>query len=308
MRTLVTGGAGFIGSHLVDALVERGDEVVVLDDLSTGREVPVGADLVEGSITDMETVESVMAGCEVVFHQAALRAVFRSVEHPLSSNEVNVTGTLNVLEAARRLGVRRVVLASSSSVYGGAEQLPTPETVQPMPRSPYAVSKLTGEHYARVYHELHGLETVSLRYFNAYGPRMRADSQYALVVPLFIEALRAGEPPEVHGDGTQARDFTYISDVVAANLAAASAPAERCAGKVYNVGRGESHSLLELLDILGDLIGRSVEPRHVGRRPGDVHTTCADPTAARRDLGHTCRVGFREGLQLTVEACTGAMR
>lgn len=299
MKAFVTGGAGFIGSHLVDGLVERGHQVVAFDDMSSGFEENLHrqAQLVIGSITRYEDVVDAMAGCDVVFHLAAHRAVFRSVEHPLTSNEANITGTLNVLEAARRCGIERVVSASSSSVYGGAEQLPTPEDAPKLPRSPYAVAKLTGEHYMRVYAELFDMTTVSLRYFNVFGPRMRPGGQYALVVPLFIEALRTGERPVVHGDGLQSRDFTYVTDVVAANLAAATAPSEQCAGKAYNVGRGETHSLLELLAHLGEIMGVGYDPVFTGSRPGDVRHTSADPTAAARDLGFTCQVGFYEGLR-----------
>jgi UDP-glucose 4-epimerase len=241
-----------------------------------------------------------MAGCEVVFHQAAHRAVFRSVEHPLQTDRANVGGTLAVLVAAKDLGVRRVVAASSSSVYGGAETMPTPESTPTLPRSPYAVTKLTGEHYCRVFWELFGLETVSLRYFNVYGPRQRPESMYAAVIPLFIDALRTGTAPEVHGDGLQSRDFTYITDVVAANRRAAEAPAAACAGNAYNIAGGKQHSLLDLLGMLEEILGVKAEPKHVDPRPGDVRHTRADISAAERDLGHVPTVGFREGLEHTV--------
>jgi UDP-glucose 4-epimerase len=298
----VTGGAGFIGSHLVDALVARGDEVVVLDNLATGRleNLSDAARFIEGDVADEAAVAAAVAGCEVVFHQAALGSVARSVERPLDTDRSNIHGTLAVLEAAHRAGARRVVLASSSSVYGGASQVATAESAPLVPRSPYAVTKLTGEHYARVYRELHGLETVCLRYFNVFGPRQRPDSEYAAVIPLFMDALLTGRDPVVHGDGLQSRDFTFIADTVAANLCAAGAPAERCAGRVFNIARGTPATLLDLLDILATELGVTVAPKHTDLRPGDVRNSHADISAARRDLGYEPGVSFREGLARTL--------
>jgi UDP-glucose 4-epimerase len=302
MRALVTGGAGFIGSHLVDALLARGDDVVVLDNLATGRleNVPDDAQLVQGDVADESAVAGAIAGCEVVYHQAALGSVARSVERPLDSDSANVHGTLAVLQSAHRAGVRRVVMASSSSVYGGATQVPTPESAPLVPRSPYAVTKLTGEHYARVFWQLHGLETVCLRYFNVFGPRQRPDSQYAAVIPLFIDALLTGATPLVHGDGRQSRDFTFVADTVQANMCAAEAPAGRCAGKAYNIAGGQPASLLELLAILAAEVGVSVTPDHGDPRPGDVRHSHADVGAARRDLGYEPMVPFRDGLARTL--------
>ncbi len=302
MTVLVTGGAGFIGSNLVERLVERGETVRVLDDLSTGRaeNVDPRADLVRGDIADEASVAKVLAGVDVVFHQAAAGSVARSVEHPLVTDRVNTHGTLTVLKAALDAGVRRVVYASSSSVYGGAAALPSVETAPPAPRSPYAVSKLAGEHYGRVFTQLYGLETVALRYFNVYGPRQRPDSVYAAVVPLFINALFLGQPPVVHGDGKQSRDFTFVADVVDANLAAADAPAEAAAGRAFNVACGGAHSVLELLDVLARLIGAAPEPMYVEPRAGDIRSSQADVSSARRTLGFEAKVGFEEGLRLTV--------
>ena len=303
MRTLVTGGAGFIGSHIVDALVDRGDDVVVLDNLVTGRaeNLHPAAKFVQGDVSQPDDVYEAIAGCELVFHQAALGSVPRSVAHPLDTDRANVHGTLTVLAAAHEAGVRRLVAASSSSVYGGATQVPTPEGLELMPRSPYAVSKLTGEHYSRVAWELHGIETVCLRYFNVYGPRQRPDSEYAAVIPRFIDSLVNGQSPEVHGDGLQARDFTYVTDAVQANLRAASAPPEACAGKAYNVAHGSPHSLMELLAVLKADLGVDIEPNHVGGRPGDVRMSHADVSAARRDLGYEPIVSFEEGLARTLD-------
>jgi UDP-glucose 4-epimerase len=299
---LVTGGAGFIGSNLVDELIGRGHPVRVLDDLSTGYEAQINpaAELVVGSVDDLDAVRMAVDGCEVVFHQAAHRAVLRSVEHPLETDSANTHGTLTILDAARDAGARRVVYASSSSVYGGAELLPTPESTPQLPRSPYAVSKLAGEHYCRVFTELYGLETFALRYFNVYGPRQRPESQYAAVIPLFVDALRNDRPPLVHGDGKQSRDFTYISDVVAANIAAATAPAS-VAGRAFNVAGGSEYSLLDMLAIIGRLLDVEPEPEHTDPRPGDVRHTCAEVSAVARDLDWRAEVSFDDGLARTVE-------
>ncbi len=298
MDALVTGGAGFIGSHLVDALVARGDAVRVLDDLATGRRdnVNAAATLIEGSVADAETVAHAVTGVECVFHLGALGAVARSVSDPRASNVANIDGTLNVLTLARDAGVRRVVFASSSSIYGGAEVVPTPESTPLRPRSPYAVTKLTGDWYTRVFAELYDLETVVLRYFNVFGPRQRPDSTYAAVIPLFAAALLRGERPTVHGDGRQSRDFTYVDDVVAANLAAATAPAARASGQAFNIAPGAGTNLLELLDTLGRELGVVPDPIFVEARPGDIHQSCADASAAREILGWAPTVDVADGL------------
>lgn len=302
MKALVTGGAGFIGSNIAHTLQEEGHEVRVLDDLSTGFRENVGdtMELFEGEVSDEDLVRKAVDGVDVVFHQAAHRAVLRSVEQPLATDMANTHGTLTVLKAALDAGVRRVVYASSSSVYGGAEVQPTPETFPTNPRSPYAVTKLAAEHYCRVFTELYGLETVALRYFNVYGPRQRPDSAYAAVIPLFIEALRRGEPAIVHGDGLQSRDFSYIDDVVTVNMRAAVAPAASCAGKVYNVAGGRPYSLLDLLEILGRILDVTPTRVHTEPRSGDVKHSGADISAARSDLGYMPRTGFEEGLHKTV--------
>ncbi len=302
MRVLVTGGAGFIGSHLVEGLLARGDEVAVIDDLATGmvKNVADAARFIEADVGDEAALGEAIDGCEVVFHEAALGSVTRSVAQPRVSDRANVAGTVAVLDAAQRAGVRRVVLASSSSVYGGAEQVPTPESAPLRPRSPYAVTKLAGEHYARVFWELHGLETVCLRYFNVFGPRQRPDTQYAAVIPLFVEALLAGEAPVVHGDGRQSRDFTYVADTVAANLLAAEAPAEACAGRAFNIARGRPASLLDLLAALTAELGVEVTPVHAPARAGDVRHSHADIAEARARLGFEPSVSLEDGLARTL--------
>jgi UDP-glucose 4-epimerase len=276
--------------------------VVVLDDLAGGCSDYVNplARLVEGDITDPDTVAAAVAGAEVVYHLAAARAVARSVVEPGATDRVNTGGTLNVLEAARAAGVRRLISTSSSSIYGGDAILPTPESAPLIPRSPYAVSKLAAEHYARVYWELHGLETVSLRLFNVFGPRQRPDSQYAAVVPLFIDALRSGKSPELHGDGRQSRDFTYVQDAVSAFLAAAGAPGDRCAGKVYNVAGGTGCTVLDLLAALEAIMGVNIPPERLPARAGDVRHSLGDCSAAAADLGWRPSVSFEEGLARTV--------
>ncbi len=301
VKVLVTGGAGFIGSNLAARLLGEGYAVRVLDDFSTGRRENVDGrvELIEGDIADEELVREAVRGVQVVFHQAAAGSVARSVARPLVTDRVNTHGTLTVLKASLDSGVHRVVSASSSSIYGGAGALPSVETGTPMPRSPYAVSKLAGEHYCRVFTQVYGMETVTLRYFNVYGPRQRPDSSYAAVIPLFIRAFSVGQQPVIHGDGRQSRDFTFVDDVVEANLAAARAPAA-AAGGVFNIACGGSHSLLELLEVLGREMGVSTAPVHAEPRPGDIRASQADVTAAREVLGFEAKVSFEEGLRRTI--------
>lgn len=299
MRVLITGGAGFIGSHLADAMRADGHEVVVLDDLTTGFREHVFSDveLVEGSVADMEVVRRVVRGSDIVLHHAAARAVARSVEDPVSTDRANTGGTLNVLVAARDEGVRRVVLASSSSVYGGVAPQPTPEEAQMTPKSPYAVSKVAGEHYARVFWELFELETVRLRYFNVFGPRQRPDSPYAAVIPLFAQAILDDRQPEIHGDGLQSRDFTYINDVVEANRRAISAPSDVVAGKVYNIAQGKSTTILGLWEELARIAGSELEPSFTSPRPGDVRSSLAGVDRAAADLGFRAAVEVADGVK-----------
>ncbi len=302
-KVLVTGGAGFIGSHLTDALVARGDEVVVLDNLSTGKPANLAGvrdriRFVEGSITDLAVVRECCAGVDTVFHQAALASVPRSVDDPIASNETNVSGTLNVLWAARECGVRRVVYAASSSAYGDTEVLPKREDMPANPLSPYAVNKYVGELYCAVFDRLYGLSTVGLRYFNVFGPRQDPQSQYAAVVPIFITRLLAGKAPVIHGDGEQSRDFTYIRNVVAANLLAAAAP--RTGGQTVNIACGDRISLNELYARLRALVGSDLAAVHGPARAGDVKHSQADIAAAGRLLGFRPEVGLEEGLRETV--------
>ncbi len=303
---LVTGGAGFIGSHLAERLLRDGHRVRVLDNFSTGTPENLAFaagdsrfELVEGDITDLATARRAAGGAAVVFHQAAMRSVPRSVDDPLGANANNVTGTLHILIAAREAGVRRVVYASSSSIYGDRPELPKREDQPSAPISPYAASKLAGELYCSVWTRLYGVETVGLRYFNVFGPRQDPASQYAAVIPRFITWALSGEPLEVHGDGAQSRDFTYIDNVVEANLLAANAPG--VAGEMFNVGCGGRVSLLEIIGVLERILGRRLGRRHTARRPGDVLHTQADIAKAKRLLGYAPLVEFETGLGRTVE-------
>jgi UDP-glucose 4-epimerase len=302
---VVTGGAGFIGSNLVDALLGAGHEVRVLDNFSTGHRANLAhvlddVELVEGDLRSYERVAYAVRGAEVVFHQGALPSVPRSVQDPITSSEVNVGGTLNVLLAARDAGVRRVVFASSSSIYGDLPGLPRVETLPVAPSAPYAVSKLAAEHYCHVAHKVYGLETVSLRYFNVFGARQDPNSHYSAVIPKFISAIVAGRAPTIFGDGQQMRDFTHISNVVRANLLAADAPG--AVGLPVNVATGGSHSLLELVALLGLLLRRDVVAEHAPPRLGDVERSWASIDRAREVLGFEPEVGFEEGLRRTAEA------
>jgi UDP-glucose 4-epimerase len=301
---LVTGGAGFIGSNIVRALLERGDAVRVLDNLSTGRpanlaDVVDDIELFKADLRDANAVQKAVQGVEAVFHQGALPSVARSVSDPLTSHEVNATGTLGLLVAARDAGVRRVVYASSSSVYGDTPVLPKSEDLPTNPLSPYAVSKLAGEQYCRVFARLYGLETVCLRYFNVFGPRQDPNSEYAAVVPKFIAAMNRGQAPLIHGDGTQSRDFSYIANVVQANLLAADTPG--VGGEVFNVACGRRASLLDLVASLNRILGTCIEPRFGESRAGDVKHSQADISRAQGLLGYEPSVQFEAGLALATD-------
>jgi UDP-glucose 4-epimerase len=300
---LVTGGAGFIGSNLVHELLLRGETVRVFDNISTGRrenlaDVLADIDLVEGDLRDLDLCRRATQGVEVVLHQGAIPSVQRSVEDPLTSNNVNINGTLNMLLAARDAGVRCFVFASSSSVYGDSPTLPKHEEMTPQPKSPYAVSKLAGEKYCQAFTEVYGLETVSLRYFNVFGPRQDPTSHYSAVIPLFIKAMLAGQPPTIYGDGLQSRDFTYVQNVVEANLLAATTP--HVAGQVFNMACGQRYSLLDLIEALNEILNSNIEPVFGPARPGDVKHSLADISAARERLGYDVKLNFRDGLRQTV--------
>jgi UDP-glucose 4-epimerase len=308
MKALVTGGGGFIGSNVVRALLERGDDVRVLDNFSTGNRVNLAGlardvELVEGELRSYERVHNAVRGAEVVFHLGALGSVPRSVQDPLTSSAVNVEGTLNVLLAARDEGVRRVVFASSSSIYGNQPELPLREAMAPDPISPYGVSKLAAERYCVSFARVYPFETVVLRYFNVFGPRQDPRSQYAAVVPLFITAIEAGEPITIFDDGGQSRDFTYVDNVVAANLQAATA--EGVSGRIFNVSAGSPATVNELADAIGLLLGKPVERRYLPPRPGDLRDSWADVGAARQALAYEPAVSLEEGLRRTAEFLLG---
>ncbi len=303
---LVTGGAGFIGSNIVERLVSEGYSVRILDDFSSGRQENIAGfedviSVVRGDLRDPDVARRAVDDIDCIFHQAALPSVQRSVENPVLSNEINVSGTVNLLNAARQAGVRRVIYAASSSAYGDQPVPVKKENLLPMPLSPYAVAKLTCEYYLKAFYECYGLETVSLRYFNVFGPRQDPNSEYSAVIPLFITKVLAGESPTIYGDGRQSRDFTYVSNNVSANLLAAKADAEAVAGGVFNVACGRSYTLLQLLDAINEIIGSDVKPILAPPRTGDVRHSLADIKAAEKAFGYQVEVDFMEGLRRTVE-------
>lgn len=305
-RYLVTGGAGFIGSNLVGELLQQGHTVRVLDNFSTGKrenltEFENQIELIEGDLTHLATVREAVHGMDYVLHQGAMPSVPKSVIDPIGSAEGNINATLNVLVAARDVGIKRVVYASSSSIYGDqAVEQPKVETMIPAPISPYGVAKMAAERYCQVFYSTYGLETVALRYFNVFGPRQDPESQYAAVIPNFVTALLAGKPPTVYGDGEQTRDFTYVANVVDANLRAATAPAKGITGEVFNIAAGGQISLNELIEMLQEITGNAIEPHYDPPRAGDIKHSRADISKAQQQMGYEPRVAFLEGLTRTV--------
>ena len=308
MKALVTGGAGFIGSHLAEALCRRGAQVVVLDDLSLGnvrnldwKKSGDALEFVEGDVVDGQLVRRLMAGCDWVFHEAAMPSVPRSVAEPVKSNVQNLDAALQMLVLAREAGVKRFLFASSSAIYGDTDIPAKHEQLPPNPLSPYALQKYAAEKYGQLFHRLYGLPAVSLRYFNVFGPRQGFDSPYSGVIAKFCTGMLAGQAPVIFGDGQQSRDFTYIENVVHANLLAAEAHPEKVAGRVFNIAGGQSISLLQLVAELNRLTGQSLKPVFEPPRVGDVKSSLADVTAAREALGYQSAVSWEDGLQRTLE-------
>lgn len=309
MKALITGGAGFIGSHIAQALCQRGAKVIVLDNLSLGQkhnlawtnESKADLEFVQGEVTDETLIKQLVAGCDWVFHEAAMPSVPRSVQDPIGSNFHNTDGTLRMLVAARDAKVKRFLFASSSAIYGDVDAPSKHEQLPPSPLSPYALQKYTGERYCQLFHSLYGLPTVALRYFNVYGPRQAFDSPYSGVIAKFCTAMLKGETPVIYGDGQQSRDFTYIDNVVQANLMAADAPAEKVAGGVFNAATGHSINLLDLVRDINDLTGQSLKPRFEPGRVGDVKSSLANNSAAEKAFGYKATVTWKEGLSKTLD-------
>jgi len=301
---LVTGGAGFIGSNLVGELIKRGEKVRVIDNFSTGKKENIQEflpriELVQGDIRDLDRVREVVKRVDFVLHQAALASVVRSIEDPLATTKSNINGTLNVLVAAKEAKVKRVIYASSSSVYGDNPTLPKKEEMTPNPLSPYAVSKLSGEYYCRAFYRIYGLETAILRYFNVFGPRQDPLSQYAAVIPRFIKALLNGKSPSIYGDGEQSRDFTFVENVVEASILACGK--DRIAGEVFNIGGGKRTTVNQLAKLISRLLNKKTEPTHTDSRAGDVRHSLADIGKAQRLLKYQPRVNLEEGLKRTLK-------
>lgn len=305
MKYLVTGGAGFIGSNIVAELLKQGQEVVALDNFATGKReniLPYVKNplftMIEGDIRSFHIVRSAVKGVDYILHQGALPSVPRSINDPITTNDVNVLGMLNILEAAKEFGVKRVVLASSSSIYGDSETLPKVEDMRVNPMSPYALTKYAQERYCQVFYKLYGLETVALRYFNVFGPNQDPTSQYSAVIPKFIRLIKNDKEPVIYGDGTQSRDFTYVENNVWANIQACTA--EKAPGEVINVACGERYTLIELVQMINKILGKNIEPKFAPDRAGDVKHSQAGIEKAKEILGYKVRVGFEEGLERTV--------
>lgn len=303
-RWLVTGGAGFIGSNIIEELINRGEQVWVLDNFSTGKRENIEPfldkiDLMEGDLKDLDTVKTAVNGIDYILHQGALPSVQRSIEDPMATNCANICGTLNVLLAARDARVKRVVYASSSAVYGETPVLPKREDMKPQPLSPYAISKLTAEYYCQIFYKLDGLETVCLRYFNVFGPRQDPESEYAAVIPKFIRLTLEGKQPEIYGDGKQSRDFTFVKDVVEANLLASQA--KNIAGGVFNIACGRRITLLDFVELLNRLLDIDIVPIFTAPRPGDIKHSLADISRAKELLSYSPKFSFEEGLKETIQ-------
>jgi nucleoside-diphosphate-sugar epimerase len=306
MKYLVTGGAGFIGSNIVKELLRQGQEVRVLDNFATGKRENIlpllknsKLTLIEGDLRSFHIARAAVKGVDYILHQGALPSVPRSINDPITSNDVNVLGTLNILEAAKEFGVKRVVCASSSSIYGNSETLPKVETMPVNPMSPYALTKYAQERYCQIFHQLYGLETVSLRYFNVFGPNQDPTSQYSAVIPKFIRLIQQEREPIIYGDGLQSRDFTFVENNVWANIQACTA--EKAAGEVINIACGERYTLLDLVRMINEIMGKNVEPRFEPERPGDVKHSLAGIEKARQLLGYEVRVDFKTGLERTID-------
>ena len=306
MRYLVTGGAGFIGSNIVKELLIRGENVSVLDNFATGRRENLfkfkgnpNFELIEGDLRSFNIVRNAVKGVDFILHQGALPSVPRSINDPITTNDVNILGTLNILESAKEFSVKRVVYASSSSVYGNSETLPKVEDMPVAPLSPYALSKYTGERYCQIYYKIYGLETVVLRYFNVFGPNQDPTSQYSAVIPKFIKLMKEDKQPIIYGDGTQSRDFTYVANVVKANLLACTT--EGCVGEVFNIACGERYTLIQLVENINQILSKNIEPIFEKERIGDIKHSLAGISKAKKLINYQPTVDFSEGLEKTVE-------
>ncbi len=306
-KYLVTGGAGFIGSHIVEELLKRGESVRVLDNLSTGKRQNIlgfidkeNFEFIEGDLRSYHIVQEAVKGIDYVLHQGALPSVPRSVKDPITTNDVNVNGTLNILDASVNAEVKRVVFASSSSIYGNSQELPKREDMKPSPESPYALTKYTGERYCQIFTKLYGLETVCLRYFNVFGPRQDPYSQYSAVIPKFIKLIKEGKSPVIYGDGEASRDFTFISNVVMANLLACTS--DKAVGEVYNIACGKSITINQLFQKLTELLGKNAKPIYAPPRPGEIKHSYASIEKAKQELGYNVMVCFNDGLARLVES------